>query len=236
MSNLILHIETSSRICSVALSEGGELLAEINSNEPNIHSEMLTVYIQNLFEQTNNKINQLAAVSVSKGPGSFTGLRIGVSVAKGICYGADLPLIGVETAEAMCINLLNEHPVKAAGVVYEAGNGEAYFTFYDNSFHCLLPTRVGNFTEPEVELILNQYDSSELIVGESGPAKRINHWLDKYPVKTMDNYFPYARYQIKIANQKLKKHQTEDLASFEPYYLKDFIAKKGVKIKNILNS
>ena len=97
----ILHIDTATPVCSVALSINGALSTYRDHNEPNIHASKLTLFIEELLHEAQITINQLSAVSVSKGPGSYTGLRIGVSVAKGICYALDIPLMAVNTLDAL---------------------------------------------------------------------------------------------------------------------------------------
>ena len=98
---IILNIETSTEVCSVSLAENGKTLYQKESTEGLNHSKLLTVFIEDLFSENNFDINKIDAVAVSKGPGSYTGLRIGVSVAKGLCYGLDKPLIGIGSIEAM---------------------------------------------------------------------------------------------------------------------------------------
>src|SRR5690606_8553217 len=105
----ILHIETATTVCSVALSINGVLRASRDQHEAYVHASKLTVFIQEMLDEVGMDISSLHAVSVSKGPGSYTGLRIGVSVAKGICYALDIPLISVRTLEAMLTGFLEIH-------------------------------------------------------------------------------------------------------------------------------
>ncbi|OFY76315.1 MAG: tRNA (adenosine(37)-N6)-threonylcarbamoyltransferase complex dimerization subunit type 1 TsaB, partial [Bacteroidetes bacterium RIFOXYA12_FULL_35_11] len=104
--SLILHIETATETCSVALCKGADVIAEKESTEMNVHSSKLTVFIEEMFQDTAIDISSLDAVAVSKGPGSYTGLRIGVSAAKGICYGIGKPLIAINTLQSLANGFL----------------------------------------------------------------------------------------------------------------------------------
>src|ERR1700753_3208528 len=104
---MILQIETATTVCSVALSNNGEVLAVKQMDQRNIHAEVITLYIEELLTSTGTKYNELDAIAVSSGPGSYTGLRIGISTAKGLCFALDKPLIAVETLEAMASGAMN---------------------------------------------------------------------------------------------------------------------------------
>src|SRR6476660_7112822 len=103
---LILLIETATTSCSVALSEGGKVIAVKEANERNIHASHITLFIEEVMKTANKQFSDLNAVAISKGPGSYTGLRIGVSTAKGLCYALDIPMLSVNTLEAMASGLL----------------------------------------------------------------------------------------------------------------------------------
>ncbi|ULT27047.1 tRNA (adenosine(37)-N6)-threonylcarbamoyltransferase complex dimerization subunit type 1 TsaB [Sphingobacterium sp. E70] len=107
MNNLILQIDTSTSVCSVALSENGQTLTVLDLDEPNAHAAKLTVLIEQVLAETERSMKELTAIAVSMGPGSYTGLRIGVSTAKGLCYGLDIPLIAINTLEALFLDTTN---------------------------------------------------------------------------------------------------------------------------------
>ncbi len=229
MSDFILHIESSSTICSVALSDGQKLLDYFNAQETNVHSELLTVFISNLLVKNKLAIHDLKAISVSKGPGSFTGLRIGVSVAKGICFGTGIPLIGINTLEAMAGARISEN--RNTCIVMDARNGQVYYGLFDPEGAALIPVRVGSFEENDLLEILASYPTLVCGVG-------VKKWAGKISnphVEKEDNFYPDARYLVPKAWQRYAGSEFENLAAFEPYYIKDFIAKKGKKVSNILN-
>ena len=119
---LILNIETSTEVCSAALSRDGVLINIKENLEGQNHAKLITLYIKELLDESNIVVNQLDAIAVSGGPGSYTGLRIGVSVAKGICYASHLPLIAITSLEAMAqyviLNIRNIHPVKTSQLLF----------------------------------------------------------------------------------------------------------------------
>ena len=105
---LILYLETATEVCSVVLAENEKLIAEKHSSEPRLHAQLLTVFIGQLLKETGYSFQQLDAICVSKGPGSYTGLRIGVAVAKGLCFALEKPLIAVNTLYSMTICMIDE--------------------------------------------------------------------------------------------------------------------------------
>src|SRR3989339_992061 len=133
--SLILHIETATETCSVALCKGADVIAEKESTEMNVHSSKLTVFIEEMFQDTAIDISSLDAVAVSEGPGSYTGLRIGVSTAKGICYGIEKPLIAVSTLEALTF-AIDKNNISAETwfcPMIDARRMEVYSVFFDKN-------------------------------------------------------------------------------------------------------
>ena len=219
----ILHIETSTELCSVALSHGSICLAiEENAGERN-HAAVLTLFIDNLLKTNCVSVHQLNAVAVSSGPGSYTGLRIGLSTAKGMCYGGNIPLIAVSTLQAMSMGLVRQRDIPDYALLcpmIDARRMEVYTALYDKDGR-------------QIEKI-----SAEIITEQSFVS-----WLDRYPVYFFGNgadkcratithpnavfpegYAHSARYMIQPALQAYAEKQFEDAAYFEPFYLKDFIA------------
>ena len=229
MYPLILHIETSTELCSVALSRGSSCLAVKESTEGRNHAALLTLFIDDLLKTSRLTVRQLDAVAVSSGPGSYTGLRIGLSTAKGLCYGANIPLIAVSTLQAMSMGFARQYDLPSDSLLcpmIDARRMEVYTALYDKDGR-------------QMEKI-----SAEIITEQSFAS-----WLDRYPVYFFGNgaakcratlkhpnavipegFAHSARYMIQLALQAFNEKRFEDTAYFEPFYLKDFIAgpKKGV--------
>ncbi len=226
----ILNIETATEVCSVNLARDGEVLLERESTGGLDHSRLLTVFIEEIFRALDVKSGKIDAVAVSKGPGSYTGLRIGVSVAKGLCYGLDIPLIGIETPDAMG-KYVALHRQKFLSGTVDAGNAlfcpmidarrmEVYTALYNAG---------GERIEPVSAKIIDQNSFAE--------------YLDRHPVLFFGNGAEKckqalthrnalfdgpqkvsARFMTKLSLEKFNQKAFEDTAYFEPYYLKDFIA------------
>jgi tRNA threonylcarbamoyladenosine biosynthesis protein TsaB len=225
---LILQIETATSSCSVALAKNGETVAARCINERNIHAEVITLFIEEIMAKAGVSFDDLDAVAVSCGPGSYTGLRIGVSTAKGLCYAADKPLIAVPTLEAM-----------AHGALADFDNGS-----YDLLCPMIDARRMEVYTgvfDKEGERL--QSESAEIITADSFSGfLRVNRLLffgdgaaKCKPVLSADlnalffeNFVNNAEHLSKIALKKFLNGEFEDVAYFEPYYLKDFIAGKKV--------
>ena len=215
----ILNIETSTTNCSVALSKNGTVvgLKEDNSLEYS-HAERLHVYIDEVLKTAKVSKDQLEAIAISKGPGSYTGLRIGVSAAKGLCYALSLPLISVPTLEALAHQV--ENPKGTIVAMLDARRLEVYSAIYDASYN---ETRQ---TEAEV-ITLDSYkellDLSPVYFIGNGVAK--TQQLVSHPNAIfIENKLPSAAQMCTLTHAKFNDNDFEDVAYFEPYYLKDFIA------------
>jgi tRNA threonylcarbamoyladenosine biosynthesis protein TsaB len=226
---IILNIETSTEVCSVTLAENGKTLFQKESTTGLNHSELLTVFIQDLFSENNFELRNIDAVAVSMGPGSYTGLRIGVSVAKGLCYGLNKPLIGIGSIDVMGI-----YTAKNTGEFYDNGNGdellfcpmidarrmEVYTALYNSKGEQVLPVTAEIITGDSYSEYLQ--DKKILFFGNGAEKckSEIVHEnaLFKGPVKTS------ARFMQNLSEIKYNKREFEDVAYFEPYYLKDFVA------------
>ena len=215
----ILNIETSTTNCSVSLSENGRLigLKEDNSLEYS-HAERLHVYIDEVLKTAKVSKTQIAAVGISKGPGSYTGLRIGVSAAKGLCYALKIPLISILTLEALAHQVVNpQGPIVS---MLDARRLEVYSAIYDTDYN---ETRT---TEAEV---LTSESYKELL--ESTPVYFIGNGVAKTQLLLshpnaifIENKLPSAAQMCTLTHAKFNDNDFEDVAYFEPYYLKDFIA------------
>jgi tRNA threonylcarbamoyladenosine biosynthesis protein TsaB len=227
----ILHIETSTELCSVALSCGNRLLAIRENSEGRNHAILLTPFIDDLLNTHHVSVDRLDAVAVSSGPGSYTGLRIGLSTAKGLCYGGNIPLVAVSTLQAMTMGFVQQYDVSDNALLcpmIDARRMEVYTALYD---------RNGRQVEKT---------SAEIIAGQSFAS-----WLDRHPIFFFGNgaakcrttmthphalfreeFAHSARYMIQPALQAYNMKQFENTAYFEPFYLKDFIAGPK-KIRNV---
>lgn len=225
---LILSIETSERICSVALSNGASLVGSTESVGEKSHASMLTVLIDKLLSTHNITINQLNAVAVSKGPGSYTGLRIGVSTAKGICYGLNIPLISVYTLNTMCNRFLksnyalkNKITEKNALLcpMIDARRMEVYRQLFE-----INGIQVGEI----VAEVINSNSFAEELKSEAvyffgSGADKTKTIINKDNAFFVEEINPHAANMIEMAYAAYEKKQFEDVAYFEPYYLKDFV-------------
>jgi tRNA threonylcarbamoyladenosine biosynthesis protein TsaB len=223
---LILSIETSTSICSVAIHEQGELLALAEIKEPGAHAEKLLLLVDELFEKAGLSFGDLDAVAVSQGPGSYTGLRIGVSTAKGIAYALEIPLIGINTLQAMAAS----QPVAPGDyvvAVLDARRKEVYTQTFGDSLQELSPIEAVVLGEGVFGSILEKGrvyfvgDGVEKVKEEvkSTNALFIADWAISLSAKNMGV----------LAFEKYARQEWEDLAYFVPNYLKEFKALQSTK-------
>ena len=215
----ILHIETATKVCSVALSENGSLkgLKEIEE-DGYAHGEQLTVLIQDLLKEQGVSIKELDAVSVSSGPGSYTGLRIGASAAKGICYAMKIPLIAIDALTSLSAIAAKKYDQNICAVI-DARRMEVYNLISDASLNPLKEITADIITEESY----TQFDP--FVVCGDGAAKLQEIWNERNCTFDLE-IKSSATGQIEIAFNKFNEGQTEDLAYWEPFYLKDFIVGK----------
>lgn len=225
---LILHLETASPTCSVALSENGQLLAIREQTAQNIHARVITLYIETVMKEAGKQLEELDAVCVSKGPGSYTGLRIGVSTAKGLCYALDKPLIAVNTLEAMASGLLRRHgtpPGTGLCPMLDARRMEVFMAVYRKG-----PTGIECESEPQAivldETTLDPWlaDGHGLLLFGTGAEKCRPLYENRPEIKIMDDFKQSAAHLIEPAERSYSQRRFEDVAYFEPFYLKDFIS------------
>jgi tRNA threonylcarbamoyladenosine biosynthesis protein TsaB len=233
---LILIIETSTEVCSVALTKDGKLIDLIESAEGQNHARLVSVFIQELLSKNTIKPEQLNAVAVSRGPGSYTGLRIGVSTAKGICFAAGIPLIAVGTLESMAgyvaVNRqqfgLKENIPALFCPMIDARRMEVYSMLFDEKGKMLKPI--------SAEIIDETFLADELTVNQvvffGNGAEKCKKVINSPNAVFIDKIRASARYLIELVWQAYNNNQFEDVAYFEPFYLKDFVA--TVSKKNIL--
>ena len=224
---LILNIETSETICSVALAKGNDLIAIKESTEERSHAKLVTVFIEEIFKDLEYTLQDLDAIAVTKGPGSYTGLRIGVSTAKGLCYGLNIPLISVGTLTALAnatINTGKYNNHKFCPMI-DARRMEVYSAIYNSDLSKIKNVSADILTEESYSSYLN---SDKIVFVGSGSAK-FNEILSNNNAIFNTDIVPSAKNMIEVSYKNFKDEKFEDVAYFEPYYLKDFIA---IKPKN----
>ena len=224
--NLLL-LETATSVCSVALAQDVQVSHEIHSDEPNAHSSRLNLFMRDLLRQAGMRLADVGAVCVSQGPGSYTGLRIGASSAKGICYALGVPLVTVPTLQGMAQGYYLAHPDYNGLVcpMIDARRMECYAAIYDRDMTLRKP--VG--ADVVVEGIYSEWldEGPVTFVGEGAPKTR--DMLGHHPNARFDGGFRIsAAFLLPEALRRLREGHTEDVAYFEPFYLKDFVAKKSV--------
>ena len=219
--NYILNIESSTTNCSISLALDGNLVALKESNDDKYsHSTKLHFFINEVLKKSNISVKELVAIAVSKGPGSYTGLRIGVAAAKGLCYSLDIPLISISTLHI----LSKQIQVREQGLilpVMDARRDEVYCAVYDSSY---------NLIKKAVPKIINQESFSELsyksklyfIGNGQEKCKRLIE-NNTNLIFSNNNTFPSAREMTQLSYQKFKDLNFNDIAYFEPDYLKDFM-------------
>ena len=223
----ILHIETSTNVCSVAVSEDGQCIFEQKAEgEKGAGAERLGSMIDEALSFTDNHAIPFDAVSVSCGPGSYTGLRIGVSMAKGICYGRDLKLISVPTLELMCVPVLLREVIQEDDALLcpmlDARRMEVYAGLYDRS---LKPVREVS-ADVVTEETYRQYLEARPVYFFGNGAKKCMETINHPNAHFIDNIEPLAKWMQPLAEKRFLQEQFEDVAYFVPFYLKDFVAIK----------
>jgi len=232
---MIICLETATNLCSVALCNSAGIVSLRESNESKSHASMLTIFIEELLKESGIRARDLDAIAVSKGPGSYTGLRIGVSVAKGIAYAASIPLIGIETTLSMFWGISKSRKKSPGGdentqfcPMLDARRMEVYYAIYDAEGNTIKDISAEIINEDTFTSIP---ESQKIIFFGEGAAKckdvikRTNaYFADDFRISASHMYGPVFK--------AFKDHHFEDVAYFEPLYLKDFITSKPRK--NIL--
>ena len=226
----ILNIETSTNVCSVAVSQDGACIFEKEDHSGPNHAERLGSFVDEALSFTDNHAIPLDAVAVSCGPGSYTGLRIGVSMAKGICYGRGIKLLGVPTLEILCVPVLLQEKIAEENALLcpmlDARRMEVYAQLFDRAMHEVRP-----------------------IHADVVEADTYNEWLDKGPVyllgdgamkckevikhpiaRFIEGIEPLAKNMMPLAEKRMAEQKFEDVAYFVPFYLKNFVAKLPRKL------
>ena len=216
---LILNLETATKSCSVALAENGNVIAlkELVSEQFS-HAEKLNLFIEDVLKEANRSMNDLSAVAVSAGPGSYTGLRIGSSTAKGICYALDLPLISINSL--MALASLRSIESGLICPMFDARRMEVYSAVYTSELQIIKPTDAVIIDKHSFEDLLGEGKMLFLGPGAEKCREVINHPNADFDLGTEVS----AAGMVGLSYAKYLESQFEDVAYFEPAYLKDFIA------------
>lgn len=226
---LILGIETATSICSVVLARDGKLLAMRESVGARDHSAALTTYIAEVFTEAGFAYNQVDAIAVSMGPGSYTGLRIGVSSAKGLCYALDKPFIAIDTLKSLawlalqiCFQQGKDTENVLLVPMLDARRMEVYTAVFDNSLQVIEPVNAHVVTENSLE----SFAGKEIIYFGDGASKCNSLFEMKDNYTFLDNINLSAVAICMLAEKEFENRNFADVAYCEPFYLKDFIAGK----------
>lgn len=233
---IILIIETSTEVCSVALSEDGKLFDLIESDQGQNHARLTTVFAEQLLSRNNIRPGELCAVAVSKGPGSYTGLRIGVSTAKGICYASHIPLIAVGTLEAMANHVslnrnnydIPDHLPALYCPMIDARRMEVFSMLLDENGRVVKPISADVI---DGQFLVDQLAEKQVVFFGNGSAKCMK-LINSPNALFLPDITASAKHMCELVWQHYTKNQFEDVAYFEPFYLKDFVA--TVSTKNLL--
>lgn len=219
----ILCIESSTEICSVALAKQNQLLALKENSNGNSHAEQLMPFVDAVLSQADIKVSQINAVCISEGPGSYTGLRIGTSTAKGLCFALNIPLISINTLQTMAWGARELFPDKPLFCpMIDARRKEVYCAVFDNDLKTIVETHNKIIESNAFADILNQ----QTIVFSGNGVEKCKNILPPHPSIIYADTKNSAAYMIDLAYQKYNKQMFENLAYFEPFYLKEFIPGK----------
>ncbi len=215
---LILNIETSTKNCSVGISKNGVTIALKESNNGDYsHAEKLHVFIEDILKEQNLKVSDLEAVAVGKGPGSYTGLRIGVSTAKGLAYSLEIPLISVETLKVLAKTIKVENALITPMI--DARRLEVYSAIFNSNYEMIRAVEAQIIDEKS---FLELLESQEIYFLGDG-AEKCKEIITHKNAKFIDYKFPSASEMAFLAEEKFNVKDFEDTVYFEPFYLKDFI-------------
>lgn len=219
----ILHIETSTAVCSVAVSQDGTTIFSKEDFKGPSHAVVLGVYVDEALSFVDNHAIPVDAVAVSCGPGSYTGLRIGVSMAKGICYGRDIPLIGLPTLEVMAVPVLLSEELPEDALLcpmIDARRMEVYSAIYDRALKVQKPVSADIIDENSYVSFLDKHPVYFFGNGAAKCREKLTHPNAHF----IDNIHPLAKWMFPLAEKAMALNDFKDVAYFEPFYLKEFVA------------
>lgn len=223
----ILLIETATQVCSVALSIDGNIVSAKEETGQNLHARNLTLFIDEVIKSAGLSYQDLDAIAVSKGPGSYTGLRIGVSTAKGLCFALDKPLIAIATLQMIAKGFLIENPGYTALIcpMIDARRMEVYTTFFDAELQVVEPTSAKIIDEFSFDDLLSKNTITFIGDGAAKCSETLTHANSRF----VQANFNSAKYMAQLAEEAFSGQNFEDVAYFEPFYLKDFVATQSKK-------
>jgi len=226
----ILNIETSTSVCSVALSQDGQNIFTKEDLKGPSHATALGLFVDEALSFADNHAIPLDAVAVSCGPGSYTGLRIGVSMAKGVCYGRNLPLIGIPTLKALSVPVLLYHDELPEDALLcpmiDARRMEVYAAVYNRSLKPVCDIAANIIDENSYKELLDVQPIYFFGDGADKCKDKIKHRNAHF----IDGMQPLAKMMFPLAEKAMAEESFEDVAYFEPFYLKEFVASKPKKL------
>ena len=227
--SIILGIETSTKVCSIAISKNNQLLAMEEVGGAYTHAENVNPFIEKVVKKAGINFSDIDAIAVSKGPGSYTGLRIGVSSAKGLCYALNKPLIAIDTLQAMALRMAKQSTNKNLLFcpMIDARRMEVYTAIYDANNELIKPISAKIIDENSFDEVLT---SHKVMFFGDGASKCKAVLEGNSNALFDDDTLPSAIEINELASKKLNNNELEDVAYFEPFYLKDFIATTPKKI------
>ena len=227
---MILCLETSTAVCSVALVENGKDIALRESLDGQNHAEKITIFIDEVMKEANVSYRDLDAVATSMGPGSYTGLRIGVSTAKGLCYAMEKPLIAVDTLAAMAYGFkdykttrLQDYKLESTDILcpmIDARRMEVYSAFFNEQLERISETNAIIIDENS---FMEMKQNNHLYLFGDGADKLVNLFENEVNITVVEKFHCSAAYMAKLADEAFKNKQFVDVAYFEPFYLKNFV-------------
>lgn len=226
----IINIETSTNVCSVAVSQDGACIFHQEDLEGPNHAVVLGVFVEEALSFIDHHAIPLDAVAVSCGPGSYTGLRIGLSMAKGICYGRDVKLIAVPTLELLCVPLLLGEQIAEENALLcpmlDARRMEVYAQLFDRSLRVVRPISA-DIVEADT---YQDYLAAAPVYFFGNGAEKCREVIVHPHARFVKNIVPLAQNMFPLAEKCLANEQFENVAYFVPFYLKDFVAKEAKKL------
>lgn len=226
----ILNIETSTNVCSVAVSENGACIFNKEDREGPNHAVLLGVFVEEALSFIDSHAIPLDAVAVSCGPGSYTGLRIGLSMAKGICYGRDVKLIAIPTLELMCVPLLLNEKVAEDNALLcpmlDARRMEVYAQITNTALQTVKETSA-DIVEANT---YDEYLQNNVVYFFGNGADKCKEVITHPNARFIEDIVPLAKNMFPLAEKRIAEERFEDVAYFVPFYLKDFVAKEAKKL------
>ena len=218
---IILNIETSTHICSVSLSKDGKNIFSKSDAQGQNHASLLNLFIEEALQHLPENISKPDAIAVSSGPGSYTGLRIGVSTAKGLCYGFGIPLISINTLQLMAYTAIQTIENKENTLfcpMIDARRMEVYSAFYDEKLNMVREIKPDIISED----IYNEYLNSKCVVFFGNGMQKCRELLTHPNAVFISDINPLSDNMLYFSERALSERRTEDVAYFEPFYLKEF--------------